>query len=118
MQLRITGQIVVVWQTKDNHYGAVSLIERIDNDKWVEIATALPAEIGRNGIAKFGEKAEGDGKTPSGVYPLSMVFGYDERVETKMPYRQATEKDYWIDDVKCKTTDKLGHEGNCREDRS
>jgi L,D-peptidoglycan transpeptidase YkuD (ErfK/YbiS/YcfS/YnhG family) len=55
--------------------------------------------IGKNGFAQPGEKREGDGKTPSGIYPLKMTFGYDESIKTKMPYRQALADDIWVDDV-------------------
>jgi len=58
----------------------------------------FPGSIGRNGFAKVGEKREGDGKTPSGLFPVGLAFGYPGSVKTRMPYRQATEEDYWVDD--------------------
>ncbi|MCX5849146.1 MAG: L,D-transpeptidase family protein, partial [Deltaproteobacteria bacterium] len=58
----------------------------------------IDAVIGRNGFAAAGEKREGDGKTPSGIYPLKITFGYDESVKSKMPYRQAVADDIWVDD--------------------
>jgi len=67
--------------------------------KWGMIFEPFNAVIGKNGFALLGEKREGDGKTPSGIYPLKMTFGYDESIKTKMPYRQALADDLWIDDV-------------------
>jgi L,D-peptidoglycan transpeptidase YkuD (ErfK/YbiS/YcfS/YnhG family) len=67
--------------------------------KWVIILEPFNAVIGKNGFALSGEKREGDGKTPSGIYSLKMTFGYDESIKTKMPYRQALADDLWIDDV-------------------
>ncbi len=58
----------------------------------------FPGTVGRNGFAKVGEKREGDGKTPSGLFPVGLAFGYAGSVKTRMPYRQATEEDYWVDD--------------------
>jgi D-alanyl-D-alanine dipeptidase/L,D-peptidoglycan transpeptidase YkuD (ErfK/YbiS/YcfS/YnhG family) len=55
--------------------------------------------IGEKGFAPIGEKREGDGKTPSGIFPLGTAFGYDASVATKMPYRQAADDDFWVDDV-------------------
>jgi len=55
--------------------------------------------IGEKGFAAIDKKREGDGKSPSGVFPLGIAFGYDPSVATKMPYRQATEDDFWVDDV-------------------
>ena len=66
--------------------------------KWQMALQPFDAAIGRNGFAPVGEKREGDGRTPSGIYPLKMTFGYDETVKTKMPYRQTLADDLWIDD--------------------
>ena len=67
-------------------------------DNWQMAFEPFNAVIGRNGFATAGEKREGDGKTPSGIYPLKMTFGYDESAKTKMPYRQALADDIWVDD--------------------
>ncbi|OGX39807.1 MAG: hypothetical protein A3G91_02220 [Omnitrophica WOR_2 bacterium RIFCSPLOWO2_12_FULL_50_9] len=58
----------------------------------------MQAVIGKNGLAPEGEKREGDGRTPSGVFALRRAFGYDETVETGLIYRRVTERDFWIDD--------------------
>ena len=65
---------------------------------WRQAMAPMDAVIGRNGFAKIGEKREGDGKTPSGLYRLGTAFGYAESAVTKMPYRQASADDLWIDD--------------------
>ncbi len=46
------------------------------------------------------EKKEGDGKTPSGIYPLGPAFGYASSMDTGLAYRQATDNDFWVDDVR------------------
>jgi L,D-peptidoglycan transpeptidase YkuD (ErfK/YbiS/YcfS/YnhG family) len=51
-----------------------------------------------NGLAARGEKKEGDGKTPSGIYPLGPAFGYASRIDTGLEYHQATDDDFWVDD--------------------
>jgi L,D-peptidoglycan transpeptidase YkuD (ErfK/YbiS/YcfS/YnhG family) len=66
---------------------------------WETAFAPFIAVIGKNGFAPPGEKREGDGKTPSGIYPLKMTFGYGESIKTKMPYRQMLADDIWIDDV-------------------
>jgi Uncharacterized protein conserved in bacteria len=66
---------------------------------WEMAFAPLTAVIGKNGFAPPGEKREGDGKTPSGIYPLKITFGYDKSIKTKMPYRQALADDLWIDDA-------------------
>jgi len=65
---------------------------------WQLALKPMKAVIGRNGFAPSGEKREGDGRTPSGIFPLGHSFGYGKSINTKMPYRQALEDDIWVDD--------------------
>ncbi len=44
------------------------------------------AIIGRNGIAAKNQKKEGDGKTPSGIYRITTLFGKSEPDGAKMPF--------------------------------
>jgi L,D-peptidoglycan transpeptidase YkuD (ErfK/YbiS/YcfS/YnhG family) len=60
----------------------------------------VSAVIGRKGLAAAGEKKEGDGKTPSGTFALGPAFGYASSMDTGLPYRQATDNDFWVDDVR------------------
>lgn len=60
----------------------------------------LPAVIGRKGFAPANEKREGDLRAPTGLFPLESAFGYAPSIDTRMPYRQATADDLWVDDVK------------------
>jgi L,D-peptidoglycan transpeptidase YkuD (ErfK/YbiS/YcfS/YnhG family) len=69
-----------------------------DHDDWKSVSGPMKATIGKNGFALPGEKREGDGKTPSGIFSLKRTFGYDKTINTKMPFRQATEEDLWVDD--------------------
>ena len=64
-------------------------------------------------------------KTPSGIFPLQLTFGYDNIITTKMPYRQTLADDLWVDDVnavdynrwvKSKTTSAKSYEKMRRED--
>ncbi|MFA5321905.1 MAG: L,D-transpeptidase family protein [Smithella sp.] len=94
-----SSQIILV---RDNSFlffteTTIYAIEK-QGDNWRTVFEPMKAVIGRNGFAPSGEKREGDGKTPSGIYPLKRTFGYDESVKTKMPYRQALNDDIWIDD--------------------
>ncbi len=79
-------------------YKAVLTAWQRVNDGWYRIYKTS-AVIGRNGLASFGAKKEGDGQTPSGVYPLGPAFGYAPSMKTGLDYRQATENDFWVDDV-------------------
>ncbi len=55
--------------------------------------------IGRNGMAE-GDKTEGDGRTPCGIYPLGMAFGIDEGPEgISVAYTRVSDDLYWDCDV-------------------
>jgi len=95
-----SSQILLV---KDNSFFFFSgtkiyAMEKYDNN-WRNAFDPMDCVIGRNGFAPPGGKKEGDGKTPSGSYPLKMTFGYDRAVKTKMPYRQVQADDIWVDDT-------------------
>ncbi len=66
---------------------------------WDNVLGRMEASAGRSGFGRRGIKREGDGRTPTGIYPLVSVFGYDQSAPTRMPYRQVTEEDIWVDDA-------------------
>ena len=70
-----------------------------ENGMWHLVFPAVTGSIGEKGFAAIDDKREGDGKSPTGIFPLGIAFGYDPSVVTKMPYRQATDDDFWVDDV-------------------
>jgi L,D-peptidoglycan transpeptidase YkuD (ErfK/YbiS/YcfS/YnhG family) len=76
----------------------IHAVERTDG-VWHLVFPKFTGSIGEMGFAAVDEKREGDGKSPSGIFPLGFAFGYDPSVETKMPYRQAIDDDFWVDDV-------------------
>ena len=92
-------QIILVVDNSSFFFTRTNLyaMEKRENN-WQMAFEPFNAVIGVNGFAPGGEKREGDGKTPSGIYPFKMTFGYDETVKTKMPYRQALADDIWVDD--------------------
>lgn len=66
---------------------------------WQLAFPPVPVNVGRNGIAPPFEKREGDGRTPSGMFPLSQAFGYLPGFKGRIPYRQVDTQDLWVDDV-------------------
>lgn len=96
-----TAQMLVV--TDDDRSGRYVLSAYENNDgKWTPVFPHMRAVIGARGFARTGEKREGDGKTPTGVFPLGMAFGYGPTCKTGLPYRMVTENDFWVDDVNSK----------------
>lgn len=90
-------QVVVVEAAVGTTTATVSGWER-EGGVWRQVLPPAEAVVGRNGLAPEGQKREGDGRTPSGVFALRRAFGYDETVETGLLYRRVTERDFWIDE--------------------
>lgn len=91
-----TRQAVVVDRDDAGSGMAMRLHERHDAG-WRPVGKSIPVVVGRNGLAPVGEKREGDGRTPSGIFPLERGFGYGA-LETRMPYVVLTPEMIWIDD--------------------
>lgn len=82
------------------------------NGKWQAVGEPWAVVLGRTGLAwgqSLGDKIpagalrkkEGDGKSPSGIYRLSKVFGYAEQApDVFMPYLSVTPAWVCVDDVK------------------
>jgi L,D-peptidoglycan transpeptidase YkuD (ErfK/YbiS/YcfS/YnhG family) len=58
--------------------------------------------VGRSGVAATGAKREGDGKTPSGVFPLRGGFGTRPDPGLKIHWMRVTRNDVWVDDSRSK----------------
>lgn len=103
-----TTQLLLVttidWDTSE---ASLQRMEKLAGH-WQPVGDSIPVRVGRNGLG-WGiglqengagvEKHEGDGKAPAGIFPLGTVFGYAAQPPQglQMPYRQASERDYFID---------------------
>lgn len=65
---------------------------------WTRIWACGEAVAGRAGFAAPGTKREGDGQSPSGIFGISLAFGYAATADTVLPYRVCTQADLWVDD--------------------
>ena len=92
------SQVIAVKEPRPGHISTEAWVYEKTVSGWNLIFGPLQVNVGRNGIAAFDAKREGDGKTPRGAFKLGMVFGYEPAANTRMPYRQATENDTWIDE--------------------
>ncbi|TXC91373.1 L,D-transpeptidase family protein [Metabacillus litoralis] len=67
-----------------------------EGDSWRR-TLKTSAVLGKNGSS--GNKREGDGKTPIGLYPLRDAFGIKTKPsKVNYPYTKTTKNDYWVDD--------------------
>jgi L,D-peptidoglycan transpeptidase YkuD (ErfK/YbiS/YcfS/YnhG family) len=66
---------------------------------WHRVLGPETARVGYRGIAATGAKREGDGRTPSGIYPFTFAFGVRANPGVHYPWRQVTGRyDVWDDD--------------------
>ncbi len=66
---------------------------------WKLALPPVPVNLGRSGVAPPFEKREGDGRTPSGLFPLRQGFGYRGDFQGRIPYQRVDSQDLWVDDV-------------------
>ena len=93
------SQAILVIPAGSNSHQAVLSAWQKQGRGWHRVYR-VSAVIGRHGMALAGAKREGDGKSPSGIYPLGPAFGYAPAIDTGLDYRQAMNNDFWVDDVK------------------
>jgi L,D-peptidoglycan transpeptidase YkuD (ErfK/YbiS/YcfS/YnhG family) len=105
--------LVVTGNTSGPSSATVHALEK-NRSKWRAPFPPLTAVVGRNGFAGPEAKREGDGKTPSGVYPLMLAFGYTDGANTRMPYRKVTDDDLWVDDPGSPDYNKLVKRGETK----
>lgn len=89
-------QAVVV--SKSGDFRARLTAWQKSDGRWVKALGPFEAVVGRSGIAPEGEKREGDGRSPSGVFDLRRAFGYDPAMQTGLVYKQVGAEDKWVDD--------------------
>jgi L,D-peptidoglycan transpeptidase YkuD (ErfK/YbiS/YcfS/YnhG family) len=107
----VSTQVLLV--TSADWDASTASLQRLEKNTvgWQLVGDAIPVRVGRNGLgwgvglhldgAGGVQKAEGDGKAPAGIFPLGTVFGYASHPPpgVQMPYRMASERDYFIDAV-------------------
>lgn len=92
------NQLVLVYADHSGEAQASLIALESNNGKWKVAIGPVAAGIGENGFAAPGQKMEGDGKSPTGLFRLGQLFTYENEVDSKMPFMQSTSEDKWIDD--------------------
>lgn len=92
------GQAVVVTAERYGSTSATFTAYQRDADGWRRAFGPWTARVGTRGLAPAGEKREGDGRTPSGVYGFDFLFGVAPDPGVKFPYRRVTNRIVWDDD--------------------
>ena len=92
-----TSQVIIVHSTGGIHADITAC--QLTGTQWRSVLTPkIKGVIGTHGVAAIGDKREGDGKTPRGIYPLGEAFG-THALALHMDYRYITADDKFVDDV-------------------
>lgn len=91
-------QLILVYNDRPDRVSCVFRRYEKQQDRWREAAAPVRANVGRNGIAPYREKREGDGRTPSGAYPMGFAFGYVHDIVMRWPFVTVTKSHFWISD--------------------
>ena len=97
-KLNNVDQLVVAINNNDSADKAIVVALEKVNKKWRIKLGPVQASIGRTGFALPGEKIEGDGKSPTGIFDLGQLYTYEASVKTSLPFIQTNSEDKWIDD--------------------
>jgi len=96
--VNLSEQIILVTNTEISSQRVLIQTFEKNGNQWISKFPDIPGSIGGNGFSPLQKKREGDKTSPTGIFELGPVFGYAEQLATQMEYRQATHKDFWIDD--------------------
>lgn len=66
---------------------------------WQITFDTIPCSIGKNGFAALDQKVEGDGKSPSGKFPIGVAFGYEKDIETDLEFVVLQDNHFWVSDT-------------------
>lgn len=93
------GQAIVVTAARSGATTATLTAYERSGGGWRTVFGPWPANVGTRGIAPPGDKREGDGRTPSGVYGFDFVFGVEADPGVRFPFRRVTSRSIvWDDD--------------------
>lgn len=104
-----TQCVVGIAQDWNSSHVQLQLYQKSGNT-WQKSGAAWNGRLGKKGLvwglglhpnpANAAIKAEGDGRTPAGVFRIGGAWGSDAaiRKHAKLPYRQVTSRDLWVED--------------------
>ena len=91
--------IVIGVPSASSTTGTLTAYQRTGSE-WKAVLGPTTAKVGELGV---GAPADGVYRTPEGTFGFDQAFGRLPNPGTKMPYFQATDKDWWDEDAKSPT---------------
>lgn len=104
--LEITQMIIAYTDKRNVATGKLYGVTYINN-QWKVTFDTIGCSVGIKGFANFEKKVEGDGKTPSGKFPLGAAFGYKDDLKAKMNFIELQDTHYWVSDTASERYNKL-----------
>ncbi len=94
--LQESGQIVLTYtKEKGSFAGKLMGFERA-GEEWQLTYDTIGVTYGDQGFAPYGEKVEGDHRSPTGIFGLGPAFGYDKDIESRIEFIGLHDEHYWI----------------------
>lgn len=90
------GQLIVVSASAPDSPTATLTAYQRDGAGWRPVLGPVQADLGELGV---GAPQDDVFRTPVGTFPLGQAFGREPNPGTRMPYFQATDEDWWDEDV-------------------
>lgn len=91
-------QLLVVYNYQPESYSAIFVALEKKDGSWALKFDPIEVGVGKNGFAASGDKREGDGKSPTGIFRLGKLYSYEKQINTLLENQQTAAEDKWIDD--------------------
>lgn len=88
----------IIWVDGSGSRQTTRLCAFVSRGRYILQKGPYAGHVGRNGVAAPGAKREGDGKTPSGAYPMRGGFGIRANPGLASSWRVTDWRDVWVDD--------------------
>lgn len=98
-ELKDCGQLILV--SGSSTVKTKALMYAFDRDeygRWSIMGGPFDVNLGAKGLADENKKVEGDYRTPTGLFPITKVFGYKNDIRTKMPFIEVGPDHVWVTD--------------------
>ncbi|WP_244241495.1 L,D-transpeptidase family protein [Leptospira perdikensis] len=79
----------------------------LNNGEWLAVLEKIPVRLGRNGLLLSFEKREGDGHTPTGIFPIQRVLGKGKKEIRNLEYTEIRKNYHWNDNPKSRSYNQL-----------
>lgn len=97
-QLEGCRQLITVGQCVNINGVMLKAFERTGNN-WTNVdSLSFAANIGYGGFAAADSKLEGDGKTPTGMFPITRYFSKQQDFVARLKKIEITPNTIWVDD--------------------